>query len=440
MAEIFKINDIEYECEFKLSNPDSQEVSFTKSAVRGMTLVDNVFDPFVSGTISVANPYDIIEEKYMMRGDGRDELYIMFKPKNSEDDNDVYSGTFAVIDDSDIVNPSVRSENIKTFTIIDKNAIPFSDQIPYGKVYSGKIGALLKQIFKDVLGEDKVDEDNWEDGDFDFTYIPPATYRYVDLIHEFMRLYYAKDGELYVKGFISYDHTTDKFRLDLLTNIFKDNVKNTMEAFALGDLTSKVETSNPNNPPPDAPVGQYMGSLKNLGYSTPFYGWNTDFFVNSLVFGYDRILGISKIRKILFEDIKSKWADKFVKVFKSKGGEPKPFLVTNKSTLQKFKRYTFPYPVEDNQKIVEAEICNALTFYNLQSSFSNIGKTSRKAGKFIDIFSTKNIDSLKSDEKILGRWYVTELRHIFIGEIYSNQILCCKTYVGPESKIDTEVE
>jgi hypothetical protein len=26
MAEIFKINDIDYECEFKLSNPDNQEI------------------------------------------------------------------------------------------------------------------------------------------------------------------------------------------------------------------------------------------------------------------------------------------------------------------------------------------------------------------------------------------------------------------------------
>ena len=54
MAEVFKINDIEYECEFKLSNPDDQEISFTKSALRGMTLVDNVFDPFMSGSVSLS--------------------------------------------------------------------------------------------------------------------------------------------------------------------------------------------------------------------------------------------------------------------------------------------------------------------------------------------------------------------------------------------------
>jgi hypothetical protein len=440
MAETFKINDIEYECEFKLSNTDDQEVSFTKSAIRGMTLIDNVFDPFASGTISIANPYDFIEQDYFLRGDGRDEFYITFKPKEPKGKNEKYEYTFAVIDDSDTVNPVVRSENIKTFVLIDKNAIAFSDKIPYGKTYSGKVGAILKDIFKEVLGEKMVDEENWEDGDFQLDYYPPATYRYVDLIHHLMRIYYAKDGEIYVKGFISWDTETSKFRLDLLSKIFEDNEKNTIEAFGLGDLTTKIETSNPNNPISKAPVGEYINQIKNLGYSTPFYGWNTDYFINSLVFGYDKILGIQKIRKIKFDDIKKKWQTKFVDVFKSNSGKPKPFAVINKSTLEKFKRYKFPYPVEDGIKMVEAEIHNSLTFYNLQASFSNIGSTSRRSGKFVDIFTTKNEDELKSDQKILGRWYVTEIRHIFFADLYTNQILCTKTYIGPNANLKEDSE
>jgi hypothetical protein len=438
--DIFKINDIEYECEFKLSNPDDQEIKFTKSAIRGMTLVDNVFDPFASGTISIANPYDFIENEYFLRGDGRDELYIKFKPKDSEKDEDTYEYTFAVIDESNTANPVVRSENIKTFVLVAKNAIPFSDTIPYGKKYSGKVGEILKNVFKEVLGDNAVDEENWEDGDFVLEYYPPATYRYVDLIHTLMQLYYAKDGEIHVKGFISWDMKSSKFRLDLLSKIFTDNEKHTIEAFGLGDLTSKIETSNPNNPISKAPVGEYIGQIKNLGYSTPFYGWNTDYFINSLVFGYDRILGIHKIIKLSIDEIKEKWVRKFVDVFKSNSGKPKPFIVFNKTTAKKFKRYSFPYPIEDNVKIVEADIHNSLTFYNLQASFSNIGKTSRRSGKFIDIFTTRNEDELKSDQKILGRWYVTEVHHIFFADLYTNQLFCTKTYIGPNSVFTEDTE
>jgi|TARA_R110002110_G_scaffold148108_2_gene339112 hypothetical protein len=445
MATVFKINDIDYECEFKLSNPDDQEISFTKSAIRGMTLVDNVFDPFMSGTVSIANPYDFIENDYFVRGDGRDEFLIKFKPKDTskstDPKNDKYDHTFIIVNDSDTSNPMVRSENIKTFSLISKDSIPFTDTSPYAITYSGKIGAILKEIFKEVLGDDRVDEDNWEDGDFEISeYTPPATFRYIDTIQELMRAYYAKDEEIYVKGFIRFDKETDKFRLDLLSKIYSDNDKNTIEAFAVGDLVTDIGFDNENNPPSGPPVGEYIGGLRNLGYSTPLYSWTSDYFINSLVFGYDSILGQQKIRKIKFDDIKEKWKKKFVDPFKA-SGKVKPFAIKNKTTDKRFKRFSYPYNVDDSVKMVEAEIHNALTFYNLQSSFSNIGSTVRQAGKFIDIFSPKkNGPKLKSEQKILGRWYVTEVRHIFFADLYTNEVYCTKTYIGPKAKIQEDVE
>ena len=442
MSDIFKINDIEYECEFTLSNSDKQEVKLTKSAIRGLEIIDNVFDPFASGTLSLANAYDYIEHNFLLRGDGRDEFYIKFKPKDSPD-SEKYEYTFSIIDESNSVNPNVRSESIKIYQLIDKHAIPFSDTIPYGKTYSGKVGKILQDIFKDVLGEDKVDKNNWVEGDFAITYTPPATFRYIDLIHYLMRIFYGKDGELYVSGFIDWDDTINKFRMDLLSKIFSDNKKSVIEGFALGDFTDNTNFSNPNNPPPDAPVGQFIFTLKNFGYSTVCYKWTNDYFVNALVFGYDNVLGVTKIRKLKFEDIKKKWSTKFVDVFKSTGGKVKPSAIMNKTTSKKFQRYKFPYSVEDSVKIVEAEMYNALTFYNLQVAFSNIGKTSRRSGKFVDVFTTKKVDDNnpeKSNEKALGRWYITELRHIFVADLYTNEISCAKTYLGPDNNTKSDAE
>jgi hypothetical protein len=87
--------------------------------------------------------------------------------------------------------------------------------------------------------------------------------------------------------------------------------------------------------------------------------------------------------------------------------------------------------------MVEAEMYNTLTFYNLQCTFSNFGDTRRKSAKFIDIFKTKD-EIIKSDEKLLGRWLVTEVRHVFFADIYKNDLLCCKTYVGPQSNISND--
>ena len=134
-----------------------------------------------------------------------------------------------------------------------------------------------------------------------------------------------------------------------------------------------------------------------------------------------------------------KWKKKFVEPFKSVGGMPKPFVVKNKSTAQKYKHFKSPYPIEDCVKMVEAECHNILTFYNLQCNFVNIGASNRKTGKFIDIAKTNN-NKIKSDEKMLGRWFTTEIRHIFMGDTYTNELVCCKTYVGPNSNISEDAE
>jgi len=435
---VTKINDIDYEVEFELSNADDQKLSFTKSAIRGMTLVDSIFNPFMNGTLSIANPYDFMENEYLFRGDGRDKFKILFKPKDGKED-EAFEREFYVVDDMNDINPLVRSENMKTLVLTETNSLPFSDNIPFAKRYTGKVGDILKDIFTELLGEELVDSDNWESGDFDYDFSPPLSYRYLDLVYDLMQIYYAKDGDLYVKGLILFDTKKKKYTLQLISKIFEDNKKNLQEGFALGDLSDTIETANPNNPPAEAETGQYIGPMKNLGYSTPLYGWNGDFFINYLVFGYDKILGVHKIRKLSIEDLKEKWKSKFVEVFKAIAGKPKPFLVSNKKTKNKFKNYKLPYPVEDNVKIVEAEIHNALTFYNLQATFTNIGDTRRQMGKFVDIYKTKD-QTLKSDEKILGRWLVTQVKHIFYGDLYQNELACCKTYVGPDSKINLDAE
>jgi hypothetical protein len=431
MAEIFKINDIEYSCEFKLKNSDGQELEITKSAIKGMTLIQDFFDPFTSGTVSIANPYDLLEEKILFRGDGRDEFTIKFFPKKSPDE--VIKGEFTLLDDGDNVNPLVRSENVKNFNLIDKKLLPFTDTIPFGKSYGGKIGAILKEIFKELLGDEAVDEEEWEDGDFVLGYTPPIYFRYIDVVYYMLKHYYAKDGEMNVKGFINFDNKKGKFQLKLISKIFEKNKDNVLEAFILGDLSGNG-IDNKNNPPPQAEVSEYYGGMKNISYSTPMYGWNSEFVVNTIVHGFDLFLGVHKMAKLKIDDIKKKWEEKFVKSFKSSGGEAKPFVVKNDTTDKKFKHYRSPYPLENSSKMVEAEMYNALTFYNLQCSFYNVGSTIRESGKFLDIVRFGS-DKSEGDAKLLGRWFVTSMRHNFLGDTYTNEIYCCKTYVGPTAKI-----
>lgn len=438
MATTFKINEIEYDCEFKLTNADGQEVEFTKSAIRGMRLSLNVFEPFESGTISIANPYDFIEEEYFIRGDGRDKFKIMFKAK-SQDDSKKYENTFSISNDSNAGNPDSRAENIKTFNLIDEKSLPFLEEVPYGKVFTGKVGDILKDIFKELLGDDKVNEDKWESGDFELTFIPPVSWRYIDVMNEMLKLFYAKDGDLHVKAFMNYNHENEKFEFQLISKLFEENKDNVIDAFSLGDLVNEFDTSNPNNPPAEAETSEYMSGERNFAYSIPSHDVTNNFFVNRIIHGYDNILGEMQMSKIVVKDHKEKWQKKFVDVFKAQMGKPKPCIILNNTNEKKFKHYRLPYSITDNKKIVEAELNSSLIFYNLQAYFSNMGDTFRQSGKFIDIYKPKK-QQIKSDEKILGRWLITEIQHVFFADLYINEFYCTKTYIGPTSKVKDDVE
>lgn len=447
MENTYIINGDEYICEFNLKNSDGQEMDLTKSAMFKLTFVDDFFTPFIRGVVSIANPYDALEGHYLIRGDGRDILKVSFKPKN---DSGVFVDNrfvqeFALIDeDSSSVNSDTSGEGLKNFVIIAKDAIKFMDEIPYGKVYKGKVGDMLKQIFIEILGDEAVDQKNWASGDFETDFFPPANYRYLDLVHYLLRIYYAKDGDLSVKGFLNFDTLLEKYSLQLLSKIFKENKENNIEVFFIGDLTSSVEFSNPNNPLQGPPGGTYLAPIRSFAYLTPCYIWTNDYFLNSLVTGYDRILGQHKMYKLKFDDVKDKWTEKFVKPFISVGGEVKPFAIKNITTNKKFRRYAFSYLAEDSVNMVEADMVNNLTFFNLQFTFQSNGSPHRKSGKFFDVVSGRQFTDFdymfKSDEKILGTWFITKVNHIFNADSYVTTIHATKTYIGPKSKVKDDVK
>lgn len=431
-----KINEIEYECEFLLKNADNQEVSFTKSAVRQIILIDNIFQPFQIGTVGIANPFDFIETDYLLRGDGRDTLKIMFKAK-SKPDSEKYEHEFFIAEDKNSGSQETRGENIKTYSLLSVDALPFTENAPFGKSYNGLIGDILKEIFIDLLGDDRVDEENWESGDFNIEYTVPLGWRYRDVMNDLMHLFYAKDGDTFSKAILQNDKKTNKYTFVLLSSIFEKNKELLTEAFALADLTDKANMSNPNNPPPDGSTGEFIGTMRNLGCSTPAHDITNTFFVSRLIHSYDPILGETQIRKISIKDLREKWKAKYVDVFSSIGGKPKPFIVLNDSNDKKFIQVKLPYTINQNSALAEAELNMAMVFYNLQASFINIGDSLRTSGSFIDIYKPKE-QVLKSDEKLLGRWLVTEVRHIFAVDTYKNIIVSTKTYVGPTSNIKEE--
>jgi hypothetical protein len=456
--DIYPINGSPFFCKFKLTGPSIDEkgpgeINFTKSAIVTFSLEENFFEPFSSATVTVNNPFDYVENNVFTRGDGRDTFSVTLY--NNEDkrpkDEIKLEYDFVIANEVNSISKTDRSNNFKTYNLIEKNYFKLNEVIPYGKRYGGggrggaavPIGDIIQEILEEIIGPGCIDTENWEPGDmvidnFPEYIIPPISFRYSDLIKYLLRLYYFLDGDLACQGMLTFDRVNKKYQLRPISKIFADNDILTQEGFGVGDLTNiDNEGTVGSNPKLDesVKVNEYTNALKNTNFTTPMVTWSNEFFTNYSIATTNRELGIEVKELMTIEKEKKAWTTAFVDVFQCMGGKPVPFLPLNEEKSNIFKPFILPYKKEHVRNIAKAQMISNLTFFNLQLSIDNIGDTFRKSGKFIDVFKRSDTEEIV-DKKLLGRWFVTKVRHLFLKDKYYNVLSCIKTCVGPGSEIE----
>ena len=428
MANTTKINGAVYEYEYTISN-NTGELKLNDSAVEYLEIVDNLFYPFKSGVIEIADPYGSSQGSFMFRGDGTDKLVIKLKPVDYPEKAIDY--TFILNEERNITDMDTPAGNSKIFEFVDIDESKFRVKFAYNQKATGKVGDVLKKLLESY--KLKIDKEEFESGDLDIQSLPEAlipgvSYRALDYIYYLLKYAYMKDGDLSTKLFLSKEKTG--YMLRGLTKMFAKNKELVYEAFSSGDLVDKADP-NTNNPPPDAPYKPYMNNTTSYNFSSPPMNVNNSLYLNTLVVGYDHILGTSKMRELRLKDLLDKWKKKFVDVFSSIGGSTKKCVnLTDIKKQGEFRVYSLPFRFDDCVNIVEADTVNNLIFTNLQLILSPLGDFGRMSGAFIDIFKLKNDDS-KIDSKLLGRWFVTSVIHRKIRQVYTNELVCVKAYAGP---------
>ena len=108
---------------------------------------------------------------------------------------------------------------------------------------------------------------------------------------------------------------------------------------------------NPNNPSGgnSVPVNQYTNQLKNTDLTSPLTRFADEFFINYTVDSVDPETGGHYKDIIRFEEedeLKEKWIKTFVECFECAGGLPKPNLLFDKRTVEKYKAYRMPFTHE----------------------------------------------------------------------------------------------
>ena len=434
------INGQEYECEYSLKDHSgSEKASFTNDAIKALDIQESMLNPFTRATIVIQNPFDYADNFMHTRGDGRDYFEIKLKHKDFDEE---LKYEFVIEGENNSISRGDRANNFKCYNLIDKNYFLLNESIPYGRRYRGKVGAIIKEIITEVIGEGVVGE--WDDGDHEIGFypehlIPTTGYRWSDLIKYLCRVNYKKNKDVHERLYLMWNREEDKYNLQPLSKIFAKHTDLRIEGFGIGDLVGTGASSNPNNPIPEGKVDKGSGGMPQTDVNTPMLQYQNEYWQNALISGYDATLGVHQFRQLRVADMKKTWEELFVKVFTLKAGSPKPFLPLNKTKQEGvFKTFALPYTIDQQQGIVEAEMMANFTFYNLTLNFSILGNPRRMAGQFIDVFTLDPEDPVLSQEKVLGRWFVTKCRHKFTFDSYYNTFQCVKTYIGPGGDLGSD--
>lgn len=471
----FKINGEEYFCFFEISDSEipsdidapekadqGNKIRLTKSAIVNLDIRETLFEPFVSGHITLNNPFDYIDDNHYTTGDGSDYLHVILCEWKTyqKHKNQALKYTFVITDENNSVSKSDRSNNFKTYHLLDVNYNKLNTTIPsciasdgYPKKPPAKVGDVIKEVLIDVLGVNVINKKLWWPGDHEIgapngefasliQKIPIALHwKYSDLLKYLLRINYSLGGEgLPVQSVLRFNRIDGKYSLEPIDMIFKDNKVLAKEAFGLGDLTSgtakagnkPTDLPNKNNPPDEKIlINEYEGMLKNINLTTPMVSYGNEFFVNYAVCSDDSIGSSLDEIVVTLEEVIPTWKKAFVDVFKSAGGEVHPFIPLHEMRSDIMKPLSLPYDYNHVTNIAKAQIVSNLTFLNLQLTIDNEGDTFRSPGMFVDVFKLQ--EERASDTKILGRWLITKVHHRFFKDSYENVIHCAKTYVGPDS-------
>lgn len=443
MADITKLNGADYEYEYKVSNGNGKnKIKFNDSSVLLLNIAENIFDPFTEGFITLSNAYNWIEQEFIFRGDGTDKLHLELKAvdngSNTVKKNAELKYDFIIIGESNFIDDSTQNKNRKTYRFVQQDKVMLEEMFSHEKRFKGKAGDIIKEILKAVkLKTDKIEPGDLEIKDFPDYITPSLNFRYIDILYYMLRFYYYKQDKLYVKGFLDRDMKTNKYSLKLLTTDYFDKYKElTEESFHIGSLIYEEDVkSNPNNPP-GASNGDktktYGGNIVSVNVSPADINITNSLYLNSLIIGYDDMLGTMRTNRLTLKDVIEEWKKKFVDNFKATGGKTKKHvLLTDRKISNEYKVYRLPFSSKDNTNIVFADMINSLTLCNSQINLNVIGDIGRTSGTFIDIYK-KTDDEIKGDAVVLGTWFITSLRHLKIANTLRTEMYGVKTYAGPK--------
>lgn len=485
-------NASKYKFSIGLVNNDSRYQELKPGVVKQLVISDNFLNFYGLGYAVIDNSFDGIERNtpenqnsnnrgFVFKGDSRDFLVIDIMPnlydepfsgvskKQQADKIFRLQANYSIYNAEDLQGELPGQKFKKLYfwdayyeLLLEKNAYfstSNSSLIASGtnilnadnserSIFTGDaIKQFLTEFFNPDDGYPITIGNIFERGDSKIFFSSPANHKGIDTLEYLLNRHVSSQDNNYDPAFLRIEKGTQVFNFESLKSIFSKalTVENNnlkigeyyLETFNIGefsDVQNTVSVSKGTFTPPNALFFQKIGTINNFSSDFMAGQYSQENITNNIIHGYEfdnKAFCIDEDRNTITNTM-SVYSSNYVSPFNSQGASSafSNFLPGKYRDEVKNNTNQFTVMLDSNQRLSlgRNKTIRNLLFHNNSILFRVPGSTHREAGKFIGIDRNGNFETTDFDSKILGIYFVLEVKHIFNGDTYENELRCIKTY------------
>jgi len=288
-----------------------------------------------------------------------------------------------------------------------------------------------------------VDDTNWDIGATTIFFSSPARYKAIDSLNYIMDRHVSNASSLYDQCFLRIDRASRCFTFRSLFSIFETAYNAATDSGGPAYIeTVKLGGLNDNAPIAYTKVADFtpkknIFQLQQSGTTNNFtlessVGALTQTKINTkIIHSYDQArkqFNIDNIANSINKTMET-YQKNFVESIKTNRWTN----IVPGITRTKNRNVEHIFTIVDNDPVQRIsfgrhDTLYACIFANNQVKFKAQGNTARQAGKFIGVDRDGSSPFNAFDEKFLGIYFITEVKHVFEGNNYYNEVVCTKTY------------
>jgi len=462
---IIQIGEFKYQFNLWLFNDQQQILPLNRSAIKQLTISDNIFSPFHSAVLILNTDEHVFERtdiNYTFLGNGRDVIYVELMQSLSDDNSDftneanrklfALNFAFIVIRCNEVQIDGLTCTELQMIQyeryLLNESNVQISsktDRNANNQDRTELTGELIKKILNNVLGDTYqgkayplIDTNNFDTGKNEIMFIPQGAFSSMNAINSILNQHQSANHSDWC--ILDCERYTKTFNLLSLADIFAKNNDLVIEKINLKQLVAnEADISGGTNvgllkwvpcPLTFVDLSDIISHYTDHSNAKDILALQTNIITTSDI-KPDKAFTIN-IRQGFSEDVLTEFSrlyiDPFNKLFKNKKLIPIVKLTNLQINNKSSKHQPVDRPAEHSNQITTIQKYNTMLFMDRVNIFTLKGSTSRKSGYFIDV--TTETNELKSvwDYRNIGRHFITSVKHIFTQDTYINKIETIKPY------------